>query len=40
MTGLAGDCNIIIKQADKGLLVALWDLEDYLAELGKKDSRC
>ena len=36
MTGLAEDRNIIIKQADKGSCVVLWDREDYLAEAEKQ----
>ena len=38
--GLAEDCNIIIKPADKGSCVVLWDVEDYLAEAEKTTSRC
>ena len=36
MRGLAGDRNIIIKPADKGSCVVLWDREDYLAEAKKQ----
>ena len=36
MRGLAEDRNIIIKPADKGSCVVLWDREDYLAEAGKQ----
>ena len=36
MRGLAEDCNIIIKKADKGSCVVLWDREDYLAEAEKQ----
>ena len=32
MRGLAEDQNIIIKPADKGLCVVLWDRENYLAK--------
>ena len=32
MRGLADDKNIIIKKADKGSCVVVWDREDYLAE--------
>ena len=36
MRRLAEDCNIIIKKADKGSCVVLWDREDYLAEAEKQ----
>ena len=36
MTGLAEDRNIIIKPAEKGSCVVLWDRGDYLTEAGKK----
>ena len=36
MRGLAEDRNIIIKPADKGPCVVLWDCEDYLAEAEKQ----
>ena len=36
MTGLAEDRNIIIKPAEKGSCVVLWDREDYLTEAGKQ----
>ena len=36
MRGLAEDRNIIIKPADKGSCVVLWDREDYLAEAEKQ----
>ena len=36
MEGLAEDHNIIIKPADKGSCVVLWDCEDYLAEAEKQ----
>ena len=32
MRGLAEDPNIIIKPADKGSCVVVWDQEDYIAE--------
>ena len=40
MTGLAEDPHVIIKPADKGSCVVLWDHEDYLAEAEKHSSRC
>ena len=36
MRGLAEDRNIIIKPADKGSYVVVWDREDYLAEADRK----
>ena len=36
MRGLAEDRNIIIKPADKGSCVVLWDCKDYLAKAGKQ----
>ena len=36
MRGLVEDRNIIIKPADKGPCVVLWDCEDYLAEAEKQ----
>ena len=36
MRDLAEDRNIIIKLADKGSCVVLWDREDYLAEVEKQ----
>ena len=32
MRGLAEDPNVIIKPADKGSCVVVWDQEDYIAE--------
>ena len=32
MRGLAEDCSIVIKPADKGSCVVVWDKLDYLAE--------
>ena len=34
--GLAEDRNLIVKPADKGFCVELWDREDYLAEVEKQ----
>ena len=36
MRGLAEDRNIIIKPADKGSCVVVWDREDYIAEADKQ----
>ena len=36
MTGLTEGRNIIIKPADKGSCVVLWDREDYLAETDRQ----
>ena len=36
MRGLADDRSIIIKKADKGSCVVVWDREDYLAERYKQ----
>ena len=36
MRGLAEDRSLIIKPADKGFCVVLWDREDYLAEAEKQ----
>ena len=36
MRGIAEDRNIIIKPADKGSCVVLWDRKDYLAEAEKQ----
>ena len=36
MRGIAEDRNIIIKPADKGSCVVLWDHKDYLAEAEKQ----
>ena len=36
MRGLAEDQNIIIKLADKGSCVVVWDREDYLAEADRQ----
>ena len=33
---LANDRSIIIKKADKGLCVVVWDHEDYIAEVSKQ----
>ena len=30
----------MIKPADKGFCVVLWDCDDYYAEAGTKNSRC
>ena len=32
MKELMNDCNIIIKPADKGSRVVIWDKQDYLTE--------
>ena len=38
---LRDNTSIIIKEADKGSRVVLWDREDYLAEAKKQpDERC
>ena len=31
MCSLANDRNIVIKKADKGLCMVVWDHEDYMA---------
>ena len=36
MRGLAEDPNIIIKPADKGSCVVIWDREDYIAEADRQ----
>ena len=36
MRGLAEDRNIIIKPADKGSYVVVWDREDYDAEADRQ----
>ena len=36
MRGLAEDRNIIIKPADKGSCVVVWDREDYVAEADRQ----
>ena len=36
MRGLAEDCNIIIKLADKVSCVVVWDREDYIAETDRQ----
>ena len=36
MRGLAEDPNIIIKPADKGSCVVVWDQEDYIAEADRQ----
>ena len=36
MRGLAEDPNIIIKPADKGSCVVVWDREDYIAEADRQ----
>ena len=33
---LANDRSIVIKKADKGLCVVVWDREDYIAEASKQ----
>ena len=33
---LANDCNIMIKKADKGSCVVIWDRLDYIMEAGKQ----
>ena len=35
MRRLAEDCSIVIKPADKGFCVVVWDRADYLLEVGK-----
>ena len=35
MRGLAEDCSIVIKPADKGSYVVVWDRTDYLLEAEK-----
>ena len=35
MRRLAEDCSIVIKPADKGSCVVVWDRTDYLLEVGK-----
>ena len=29
---LAGDCNIVVKKADKGSRVVIWDRNDYITQ--------
>ena len=36
MRGLPEDRNIIIKPADKGSCVVVWDQEDYIAEADRQ----
>ena len=35
MRSLADDRNLVIKKADKGSYVVVWDQSDYLMEAGK-----
>ena len=36
MRGLAEDRNIIVKPADKGSCVVVWDRKDYIAEVDRQ----
>ena len=36
MKSLANDSSIVIKKADKGSCVVVWDREDYIAEAEKQ----
>ena len=36
MRSLANDRNIVIKKADKGSCLVVWDREDYMAEAEKQ----